>query len=138
MRNNPAAPITVKRKLLSSCLNASLLYGCETWSSASLRKAESLYRKARKITFGMINNTPNEIIFIESGLIELKSEIYKRQYKFWVKTLEMIDPQSEVSKMLTKALEKMYTILGTTKTSSTISITSKNASSSIKNASRKS
>ena len=106
MRNNPAAPITVKRKILNSCLNTSLLYGCETWGSASLRKAETLYRKAIKITFGMKRNTSNEIIFIESGLIELKSDIYKRQYKFWKKILELIDndPESEVSKILTKGI----------------------------------
>ena len=108
IRNNPAAPITVKRKVLNSCLNTSLLYGCETWSSASLQKAETLYRKAIKITFGMRSNTPNQIIFVESGLIELKSEIYRRQYKFWVKTLETInnDPHSEVSKMITKGIGK--------------------------------
>ena len=29
MRNNPASPITVKRKKMSFCLNDSLLYGCE-------------------------------------------------------------------------------------------------------------
>ena len=83
-------------------------YSCETWSSASLRKAETLCRKAIKITFGLRSNTPNEIIFFESGLIELKSEIYKRQYNFWVKTLETInnDPYSEISKAITKSIAK--------------------------------
>ena len=108
MRNNQAAPITVKKKILSSCLNASLLYGCEIWSSASLRKVETLYKKAIKLTFGMKNNTPNQIVFIESGLTELKCEIYKRQYNFWMKILSDInnDPYSEVSKILTKGIDK--------------------------------
>ena len=107
MRNNQAAPITVKRKILNSCLNASLLYGCETWGSISLRKAEALYRKAIKITFGMKNNTPNQIVFIESGLTELKAEIYKRQYDFWGKVLKSIndDPLSQISKILMKGID---------------------------------
>ena len=109
MRNNQAAPITVKKKILSSCLNASLLYSCEIWSSASLRKMETLYKKAIKLTFGMKNNnTPNQIVFIESGLTELKCEIYKRQYNFWMKILSYInnDPYSKVSKILTKGIDK--------------------------------
>ena len=51
-------------------------------------KTESLYRKAIKITFGLRNNTPNEIVFIESALTELKAEHYKRQYDFWGKILK--------------------------------------------------
>ena len=108
MRNNPAAPIIVKKKILNSCLNASLVYGCETWGGASLQKAETLYRKAIKITFSMSNNTPNEIVFIETGLTELKSQIYKRQFVFWGKVLKNIeeDPDSEISKVLKMAIDK--------------------------------
>ena len=77
------------------------------WGGVLLRKAETLYRKVIKITFGMRNNTSNEIIFIESGLYELKPEIYKRQYDFWGKVLKNIndDPLSEVSKSLMKGIE---------------------------------
>ena len=108
IRNNPAAPVVVKRKVLRSCLNASLLYGCETWGSTSTRNVETLYRKAIKITFGMRNNTPNEIVFIETGLVELKCEIYKRQYKFWVHTMKSMDndPHSEISKVMSNAIAK--------------------------------
>ena len=108
MRNNPAAPVTVKRKVLSSCLNASLLYGCETWGGVSLNKAETLYRKAIKITFSMSSKTPNEIVFLETGLTELKAQIYKRQYVFWEKILKNIadDPDSEVAKLFKMAIEK--------------------------------
>ena len=108
IRNNPAAPITVKKKILNSCLNASLLYGCEAWGGTSLRLAETLYRKAIKITFSLSNNTPNEIVFIEAGLAELKSQIYKRQYVFWERVLKNIeeDPDTEVSKVLQMAIDK--------------------------------
>ena len=108
MRNNPAAPITVKRKILNSCLNASLLYGAETWGGVALRSVETLYRKAIKITFRMNRNTPNEIVFLETGLSYLQAEIYKRQYTFWEKIIENIedDPHSEISLFFKLALEK--------------------------------
>ena len=108
VRNNAAAPITVKRKVLNSCLNESLLYSCESWGSVSIQKAETLYRKAIKLTFGMRGNTPNEIIFFESGLTELKAEIYKRQFEYWGKIMTNIedDPHSEVSKLLIQAITK--------------------------------
>ena len=68
MCNNEAAPIIVKQKVFKSCLNASLLYGCEAWSSSSLVKIETLYRKAITVTFSISIRTPNEIVFLETGL----------------------------------------------------------------------
>ena len=108
MRNNPAAPITVKRKILTACLNASLLYGSETWGGSSLRKIETVYRMAIKITFGMNSRTPNEIVFLETGLTHLKAEIYKRQHKFWSKVLKKIemDSLSSVALIFSQALDK--------------------------------
>ena len=61
IRNNKCAPIDVKGKVLQSCLQASLLYGCEAWSSSSLQKIEILYRKAIKIVFGMNIRTPMKL-----------------------------------------------------------------------------
>ena len=72
IRNNKFEPIDVKGKVLQSCLQASLLYGCEAWSSSSLQIIEILYRKSIKIVFGMNIRTPNEIVYIESVLIYLK------------------------------------------------------------------
>ena len=43
-------------------------YLCGTWR----------HRKAIKITFSMNGKTPNEIVLLETGLTELKAEIYKR------------------------------------------------------------
>ena len=48
IRNNPHAPITVKRKILTSCLNAALLYGCETWGGLSIHKVEHCLGKQLK------------------------------------------------------------------------------------------
>ena len=68
MRNNSSAPITIKLKILKACLESSLLYGCEAWSSGTLLKVETLYRKAIKITLSMTSHTSSEIVYIECGL----------------------------------------------------------------------
>ena len=76
------------------------------WSS--LNKIETLFRKAIKITFGMSEKTPNEIIFIESGFTNLKAEIYKRQYKFWKKLVADTegDSSSPVSLVIKMGIHK--------------------------------
>ena len=106
VRNNEYAPISVKKKVLQSCLQASLLYGCETWGSSSITKIETLYRRAIKVVYGMNLNTPNEIVYMESGLIHLKSEIFKRQYKFWKKIQDDIKVPSAISNLYNLAIEK--------------------------------
>ena len=108
IRHNPYAPITVKRKVLSSCMNAALLYGCETWGGTSIMKIETLFRKAIKITFGMSRRTPNEIVFLETGFQSLKADLYKRQYKFWEKFLLKLDNDSTspVNLIFKMALDK--------------------------------
>ena len=106
IRNNIFAPITVKRKVLKACLRAALLYGHETWSSCSLHKIETLFRKAIKITFSINMRIPNEIIYRETGVHELKAEIYRSQYKFWAKIKDEIetDPDTSIAEVYKKAI----------------------------------
>ena len=108
MRNNESAPITVKCKVLKACLKAAILYGHETWSSSSLQKIETLYRKAIKLTFNISSRAPNDIVYLETGFYELKAEIYNSQYKFWTKIKSDIDrdPDTNVSKLLQLAIQK--------------------------------
>ena len=108
IRNNPFAPVTVKLKILKACLESSLLYGCETWGSSSLQKVETLYRKAIKITLSMSNRTPTEIVYIESGLAQLKCKVYKRQYIFWKKIITYMesDNNTSITKIYKLAIEK--------------------------------
>ena len=106
IRNNKYAPITVKMKVLRSCLLSSILYGCEAWSSSSLDRIETLYRKAIKIVFSMDMKTPNEIVYVESGLIQLKAEVYKRQFKMWQQLADNIYNGSSVSQVYLLAIKK--------------------------------
>ena len=69
------APITVKNEVLNTCVNASILYSSETWFSSNLVDIETLHREAIKTTFTMRRNTPNEIVYVESGHLPLQSTI---------------------------------------------------------------
>ena len=114
IRTNPFAPVTVKLKVLKACLESSLLYDCETWSSNSLQKVETLYRKAIKITLSMSIRTHTEIVYIEC-LAQLKCKVYKRQYIFWKKVLADIESDNNMSiaKIYTLAITKTSTVCTT-------------------------
>ena len=90
-----------------------MFFSVEAWGSASLRKVETLHRKAIKITYGLSNKTPNEIIYIETGSCELKAQIFKRQYKFWKTVKEDIekDPSTEISIVLKTSNYILYDIM---------------------------
>ena len=59
----------------------------------------------------MKSNTPNDIIYIESGCVPLIASILKRQYKFWGKVKEDMaqNPESPITKLYVKALDKKVT-----------------------------
>ena len=96
--NHMYCPITVKKKVLQSCIVSSLLYAAETWSYSKFQKVETVYRKGIKICMKMKANTPNEIVYVESGCNPLNAVIFKRQYNFWDKILEEVerDPDSPI------------------------------------------
>ena len=105
--NNMFAPVTVKLKVLDTCVNAAILYSCESWGATSLVKIDAIHKKAIKTTLSLKKNTPNNILYIESGLTSLKGSVYKRQYKFWAKILKDIDndPHSPISQIYKQAIE---------------------------------
>ena len=83
----------------------------------------------------MYRNTPNEIVYTESGVVELKAEIRKRQYKFWeniLKNIEKAAIDKNMKTSFTSAIKNMliYLILEskllyTIKTQTVISLLSK-------------
>lgn len=52
-------------------------------------------------------NTPNNIVYAESGCVPLTASIRKRQYKFWQKIKDDIgqNPDSQLSKLYFKVIE---------------------------------
>ena len=105
---NELAPIMIKLKVVKACVNASLTYGCETWGSCPLNGIEVLQRKALKMVLNIYNNTPNEIVYIESGFLPLKPYIYKRQLNFFrkIKNDAITNPLSSISRLVNEIIDK--------------------------------
>ena len=80
---NFLAPLSIKLKVLRSCVVSSLLYSCETWSQYIPKSIEVTYRIGIKTALGIRNSCCNEVLYVESGLYPLQCEIKKRQLQFW-------------------------------------------------------
>ncbi len=92
-------------KVLNSCFNSSLTYGCETWSYGSLASVSTLHRKAIKMVLGIRNSTPNNIVLVESGIDPIQHSIISQQLKFWQKTkiYARENPDSPIANVLNLA-----------------------------------
>ena len=78
-------PLTIKLKVLNTCLISSILYGCACWGSFIPKGLEVTHRIAIKTALGIRNNISNEIVYLESGLYPLDCTIKKWQFAFWLK-----------------------------------------------------
>ena len=105
---NENAPLSVKLEVVNACINSALLYGCETWSNTNTNTVETLQRSAVKMVLNVSRNTPNEIVYLESGLQNLRPSIYKRQFKFFRKLKADCeqDPASPISRILNRAFQQ--------------------------------
>ena len=78
----------------STVQNNFFLVHCTLWYNFNIPlnfQVETLYRKAIKLTLSIGIRSPTEIVYIESGLSQLKAKIYKRQHAFWEKIIKEID-----------------------------------------------
>ena len=100
------APLSVKLKVVNACVNSALTYGCEAWGSTPLNTVEVLQRKALKMILDVRRNTPNEIVYIESGHRNTQPMIYKRQLKHFQKVKEdcLKNPTSTIAKIITSGM----------------------------------
>lgn len=100
LRSNKTAPIKVKTKVLKSCVALSLLHNCEAFGSQTPKDLESTYLKLLKSCFNVRSNTPNFILYLESGFIPLKFVALLRQFNFYKRFCESVDPNSRREKMM--------------------------------------
>ena len=105
---NKYTPIMVKLKVVKACINSSLTYACETWGNCPLNSVEVLQRTALKLILNVYNNTPNEIVYIESGFTPLKPTIYKRQLNLFrkMKNDATRNPLSTISRFFIDIIHK--------------------------------
>ena len=83
VRSNKIAPVSVKLKVMKSCVMSTLLYNCETFGPYIPEGLEALYYKMLKVALGVRPNCPNMIVMIESGCLPLECIIRSRQWKFF-------------------------------------------------------
>ena len=62
---------------------SAILHNCESWGDANVEIMEEKYRQALKLMLNVRKSSCNELPYLELGRPTLKSEIYKRQLKFY-------------------------------------------------------
>ena len=105
LRSNKAAPIKVKMKVLKSCVMHSLLHNSETFGYDIPKDLESAYIKLLKSCFNVRSNTPNFILYLESGFLPIKFVILLRQFNFYNRFRKSIYCNSRRESMLKFLLE---------------------------------
>ena len=105
LRSNKAAPVKVKTKVLRSCVMHSLLHNSDTFGYDIPKELESAYIKLLKSCFNVRSNTPNYILYVESGFIPLKFVVLLRQFNFYKRFQESIFSNSRREKMMNILLE---------------------------------
>ena len=108
IRSNKLSPLSVKLKVLKSCVISSILYNCETFGDYVPKDIDSTYTKMLKCCFNARSNISNDILFIESGFLPIKAIILMRQFKFYKRFCKSIKNGSR--------REKMFNILLTEET----------------------
>ena len=99
IRANRAAPLQVKIKVLRSCVVSSLLHNCETFGKNIAKDLESAYIKLLKCCFNIRSSIPNNILYVETGFLPIRTLIYSRQFNFYKRFREAIKPNSSRENM---------------------------------------
>ena len=88
LRANQLAPLSVKLKVMKSCVVNSVLHNCETFGGKIPTTLEKTYNKLLKCTLGVRVNTPTLTLYIESGFLPIRAVIIARQWKFYTRYKE--------------------------------------------------
>ena len=79
-------PIDIVLDLFDKMILPILLYGCEIWGFENLEDIEVFYRKFLKYILKVNQQTPNCMVYGETGRIPLRIIIETRMVAFWHKT----------------------------------------------------
>ena len=102
LRNNKLAPTAVKLRVLQACVTPALLHNCEAFGDAMPEELESLYFTLIKVALGVRKSTANDLVLIESGLLNIKAVIQSRQYNFYQKYMSNLKPDSARQSVFTQ------------------------------------
>ena len=105
LKANKIAPLSIKLKVLKSCVISNVLYNCETFGKTIPKELSKCYFSLIKSALGVRKSTPNDIVLIECGFLPLEALVYGRQLSFYRKFKEMLKPQSARRSLFYKLLE---------------------------------
>ena len=106
IRMNKLAPLSVKLKVLKSCVVTTLLYNCEAFGPSLPDGLEEVYFRMLRAALGVRSNCPNLILLIEAGFLPLRCMILTRQLKFYRRFISSVQPNSTRAKMLQHLLDE--------------------------------
>ena len=92
IKMNKIAPISVKLKVLKSCVVTTLLYNCEAFGYGIPDGLEEIYFKMLRAALGVRSNCPKLLLLIESGFLPIKCLIELRQLKFFRRFKKSLQP----------------------------------------------
>ena len=82
LTKNNEAPFSVKKAVWQGALNSAIFYSCETWLTPDLKAAESTYMSTLKQLIGVRASTCNDIVLVETGMVNANNYIKTRQGRF--------------------------------------------------------
>ena len=104
VRSNKLAPVSVKLKVLKSCVMSALLYNCEAFGQKIPEGLDQLYYKMIRAALGVRSNVSNLTLLVESGCLPLECIIRRRQLKFFRRFMKSIERHSIRSAIFQKLL----------------------------------
>ena len=110
VRTNRIAPISVKLKVLNTCV-LTLLHNCETFGPSIPEGLEELYHKMLRAALGVRSNCPTLLLLMESGCLPLNCLILSRQLNFFRRFKDSLQPNSCRVNIFSKLLENSSTFL---------------------------
>ena len=83
VKMNKIAPVSIKLKVLKSCVTNALLYNCEAFGPSIPDGLEQMYYRMLRAALGVRTNCPNLTLLVEKGFLPLQCMVYCRQIKFF-------------------------------------------------------
>ena len=95
VKSNRIAPVSVKLKVLKSCVMGSLIHNCEAFGDKIPKSLEATYHKLIRTAIRVRTNTPVLLMYIESGMLPIRPLIEARQFKFLARFQKSLDPDGD-------------------------------------------
>ena len=99
-------PVDLQLELFHKTVLPILLYGCEVWGHKNVTEIEVFYRKFLKIILKLQKDTPNCMVYGETGTTPLRLLIDRRLISFWMKISE--GKETKLSYIIYKLILKLH------------------------------